>query len=103
MRYAPKSSNRISIHIQSRIVTTTAMTTIQTRAGVKPAGSGGLDMHVTNPAHGGKVTCHTCGGFIEEGDEILYRYPLRSGPDTYFHQKCYNTYEHYYGLDKPID
>lgn len=55
---------------------------------------------LTNPVHGGKVTCYKCGGFIPEGNEIgldhLY-------PEIWFHQDCFNPYEHYYGLDKPID
>lgn len=62
-------------------------------------------MFVTNPAHGGKVTCHTCGDFIEEGEGFSY-IEIHNNQDVttgYFHKKCYNQYEHYYGLDKPID
>lgn len=62
-------------------------------------------MYITNPAHGGKVTCHTCGGFIEEDDAIpfLDHQHLDDFPHAHFHKGCYNPYEHYYGLDKPID
>ncbi len=52
--------------------------------------------YITDPSHGGKVTCHRCNGFIKEGDEKIF-------DQTYFHKECFNQYEHYYGLDKPID
>lgn len=60
--------------------------------------------YITNPQHGGKVTCHKCNGFILEGDEKVYW--ENGDPDTivaWFHKDCWNPYEHYYGLDKPID
>lgn len=59
--------------------------------------------YITNPVHGGKETCYKCNGFILEGDH--YVYPLDNFLDnvTYFHKDCFNRYEHYYGLDKPID
>lgn len=62
-------------------------------------------MHITNPAHGGKITCHKCNGFIIEGEETAYReYQTRKEfPKYFFHKECYNQYEHYYGIDKPID
>lgn len=62
-------------------------------------------MYVTNPAHGGKVTCHKCGGFIDEDDvETLIDHDHKDQPPlAYFHKKCFNRYEHYYGLDKPLD
>lgn len=55
--------------------------------------------------HGGKVTCHKCNGFIEKKDHIPYWDHQHRGeyPNTHFHKKCFNHYEHYYGLDKPID
>jgi L-amino acid N-acyltransferase YncA len=56
--------------------------------------------YITNPAHGGKVTCHKCNGFIKEGDVHIWRGDMNI---TWFHKDCYNPYEHYYGLDKPID
>jgi hypothetical protein len=72
-------------------------------ADVKSADSG-VDMYVTDPAHGGKVTCHKCGGFIDEVDvETLIDTSKDQPPLAYFHKKCFNRYEHYYGLDKPLD
>lgn len=63
------------------------------------------NMYLTNPVHGGKVCCHKCSGFIIEGDEIGYHcyQNAREFPAAHFHKSCYNEYEHYYGLDKPID
>jgi len=60
---------------------------------------------LTNPIHGGKVCCHKCNDFIEVGDEIGYHcyQNAREFPAAHFHKDCYNQYEHYYGLDKPID
>ncbi len=60
---------------------------------------------ITNPAHGGKVTCHKCGQFILEGDGEGYLDHQHKDefPKVWFHKACYNRYEHYYGLDKPID
>lgn len=74
----------------------------------KPTASTDLKgMYVTNPAHGGKVGCHKCHLFIEEGDCVVYgEYDvIEAGgePVAWFHKKCFNRYEHYYGLDKPID
>jgi len=62
-------------------------------------------VYVTNPNHGGKITCHKCGGFIPEEDAISYWSFQHSDefPHAHFHKDCYNEYEHYYGLDKPID
>ena len=61
--------------------------------------------YVTDPSHGGKVTCHKCGGFIAEGNEIGYldHQHRNEFPAVHFHKHCYNQYDHYYGLDKPID
>lgn len=61
--------------------------------------------YITNPHHGGKVTCHKCNGFIEEGDDVPYwdHQHVTEYPRAHFHKRCYNGYEHYYGLDKPID
>lgn len=61
--------------------------------------------HLTNPAHGGKVCCHKCGGFILEEDAVGYWSFQHKDefPHDHFHKDCYNQYEHYYGLDKPID
>lgn len=56
--------------------------------------------YMTNPNHGGKITCHKCVGFFVEGEEVK---TLRLTPGVFFHEKCFNPYEHYYGLDKPID
>lgn len=60
---------------------------------------------ITNPAHGGKIVCHKCVGFIKEDEAVPYRdHQHRNDfPNTWFHHRCYNPYEHYYGLDKPID
>lgn len=61
--------------------------------------------YVTDPSHGGKVTCHKCGGFIGMGMGTWYRDHQHANdfPNTWFHDACYNPYEHYYGLDKLID
>lgn len=61
--------------------------------------------YITNPAHGGKITCYKCGGFIEEGDEEGYwdHQHCDEFPAYHFHKKCFNQYDHYYGIDKPID
>lgn len=61
--------------------------------------------YLTDPTHGGKITCHKCQGFILEGDEKGYFLPVRMNKIAvaHFHNDCYNPYEHYYGLDKPID
>jgi hypothetical protein len=64
------------------------------------------NFHVTDPTHGGKVTCYKCGGFILERDHQGYWADHQSKdefPMDSFHKDCYNPYEHYYGLDKPID
>ena len=57
--------------------------------------------YITDPSHGGKVTCHKCNGFIKEGDEVIFDHEVIY--KTYFHIECFNPYEHYYGLDKPLD
>lgn len=61
--------------------------------------------YIINPLHGGKVTCHKCGGFIKENEAVGYfdHQHTNEFPKIHFHNKCYNEYEHYYGLDKPID
>jgi hypothetical protein len=63
------------------------------------------DLHVTDPSHGGKVTCHKCNGFILHRDWVPYwdHQHKDEFPKEHFHKDCYNRYEHYYGLDKPID
>lgn len=59
----------------------------------------------TNPNHGGKVVCHKCGGFIPEDEwEGYWDHQHRDEfPAASFHINCFNRYEHYYGLDKPLD
>lgn len=61
--------------------------------------------YVTNPAHGGKVTCYKCEGFIAEGNDVPYwdRQHKDEFPNVHFHKRCFNQYEHYYGLNKSID
>ena len=61
--------------------------------------------YITDPTHGGKITCYKCMGFILEGDEVGYwdHQHKTEFPRYHFHKDCYNQYEHYYGLDKPID
>ena len=71
--------------------------------------------YITNPTHGGKVMCHKCNGFILEGegttfDKLVHPNDLPEilqntvWPETiWFHTECFNRYEHYYGLDRPID
>lgn len=59
------------------------------------------DAYVTDPTHGGKVTCHKCCRFIRQGDDWFEHMP--HNPGVYFHCECFNRYEHYYGLDRPID
>lgn len=55
---------------------------------------------VTDPVHGGKVTCHKCNGFIQEKELFTFRGEMTR---VQFHEDCFNRYEHYYGLDKPLD
>lgn len=63
------------------------------------------DRHVTNPVHGGKETCHKCNGFITAQEAVPYwdHQHRDEWPKAWFHEACFNTYEHYNGLDKPID
>jgi hypothetical protein len=62
------------------------------------------EFYVTNPVHGGKETCHKCNGFIKRGEHLIF---TNCGGDqefdVNFHRDCFNPYEHYYGLDRPID
>lgn len=58
--------------------------------------------YITNRTHGGKVTCHKCNDFILTGKGVLYPRGGFRDTDTWFHVKCFDRYEHYYGLDKPI-
>lgn len=58
-------------------------------------------MYLTNPVHGGKVTCRVCGGFIDQEQKFIKR------GNTYEHldsqgPEC-NRYANYYGPGKPID
>ena len=50
--------------------------------------------------------CHKCKREInlEEDNEIEFVdvLNLKANP-VFFHEECFNRYEHYYGLDKPID
>lgn len=64
-----------------------------------------LPNYVTNPNHGGKVTCHKCNGFIEAQEYVPYwdHQHRDEFPKIGFHERCFNRYEHYYGLDKPLD
>lgn len=61
--------------------------------------------YVTDPTHGGKVTCHECNGFIQvfEAEGYWDNQHKDEFPKAWFHKRCYNRYKHYYGLDKPID
>jgi len=64
-----------------------------------------MENFLTNPNHGGKVTCHKCNGFIQVGEEEGYwdHQHRNEFPAYHFHKKCFNRYEHYYGIDRPID
>jgi hypothetical protein len=65
-----------------------------------------LSAYVSDPSHGGKVTCHKCNGFIQEKDLFTFGPPAEldfGSTSWYFHKDCFNPYEHYYGLDRPID
>ena len=55
-------------------------------------------LYICNPTHGGKINCYKCVGFISEGEQYV-----EYSTGVYFHARCFNRYEHYYGLDKPID
>lgn len=51
-----------------------------------------LSAHVTDPAHGGKVTCHKCNGFIQNKDAMGYhdhQHP-QDFPNIWFHKACYD-------------
>lgn len=49
--------------------------------------------------------CHKCKDVIKEGEGKPYiNHPNDdSFEPTWFHHKCFNRYEHYYGLDRPLD
>jgi hypothetical protein len=49
--------------------------------------------------------CHKCGKPVSDitGREYVNHPHDVSFPPTWFHDECFNRYEHYYGLDKPID
>lgn len=59
--------------------------------------------YITDQVTRENVLCHKCGLFIIAGEG--HRYPESDflKDDVWFHVNCYNRYEHYYGLDKPID
>lgn len=63
------------------------------------------DAHVTDPHHGGKEVCHKCNGFMTYTEAVPYwDHQHRNEHAKYwFHKSCFNRYEHYYGIDKPID
>jgi len=46
--------------------------------------------------------CHKCGGIILPEDLSVYK-DFNRHLYANFHKKCFNGYEHYYGLDQPID
>ena len=50
---------------------------------------------ITDPHHGGKISCYKCSGFFKAGVDVEIKIHGVS-----FHEGCYNSY---YGLDKPID
>lgn len=54
--------------------------------------------------------CHKCGKGTELGVLLPFESlvhandkPMKEYPDVWFHVDCFNRYEHYYGLDKPLD
>lgn len=49
--------------------------------------------------------CHKCEKPIEDGEgkEFTNHPNDVSFPPTWFHNRCFNRYQHYYGLDKPLD
>lgn len=57
---------------------------------------------VTDPAHGGKVTCRRCSSFID-GGHPYFSYNTGTGEKLFWCEPCFNRYEPYYDLDKPID
>ena len=64
-----------------------------------------MSAYITDPAHGGKVTCHKCNGFITEDQHKEHRDDPNTDefPKHHFHKRCFNLYKHYYGLDRSID
>lgn len=56
-----------------------------------------FNQELTKAAHGGKITCHKCSALLTE-DAVIMEFE-----GVHFHVDCFNRYEHYYGLDKPID
>lgn len=68
--------------------------------------STGNEEFITNPEHGGKVCCHKCGGFITRlSNHVPYldHQHKNDFPRCWFHEECFNPYEHYYGIDRPLD
>lgn len=48
----------------------------------------------------GEITCHKCKEKIDDGDlVVIYVDKIIA----IFHRYCFSRYQHYYGLDKPID
>lgn len=61
-----------------------------------------VQSYITNPVHGGKVTCRKCSCFISEGTGGKSM-DTDNGHWVWFCEEHWNRYEHYYDLDKPID
>lgn len=58
--------------------------------------------YVTDPQHGGKVTCRVCGEFIDMGYEHTF-HEQEHDQTLFWCADHFNRYEHYYGLDRRID
>jgi len=61
-------------------------------------------------SNGEFIKCHKCDLYLTVGhgrkfEDLVHPNdkPMKEYPDVWFHIACFNRYEHYYGLDKPID
>lgn len=64
-------------------------------------------MRDENDLHADPITeetglCHKCLKPIIEAERLIF-HPEDALDGAQFHKSCFNPYEHYYGLDRPID
>jgi len=58
------------------------------------------EMHITDPAHGGKVICYKCNGFIMQKDHLgFWDHQHRDEfPKIHFHKECYDPDVDYFAF-----
>ncbi len=50
----------------------------------------------TDPVHGGKITCHWCEGFVEDGENSPAVYRQGFEEDWFCSESCWNEFAEYY-------